>query len=436
MDKFKFAPFIFALLQIVAPTTRAAQILFTPAAVLTQQYTDNVFLEHQDTVDDFITSVGVDLTGQALWRTAGLTIHYNPTYNAYWEYNDLNNWRHAAGIDIWKDFSRATRFNISDTYLQANDLVDTLSPTELENIPADIPRQERTEYLTNTAQANLTHNFGADDSFSISINYDTFKELDPLESENTNDNNTLTPAFALLYNINQKWGFDFDTSYAISDYLDQSDRNQFDGNIRLRHLITRALSSYLDYRHTILTYDTDAATDYIIMNPSLGLHYTFPDDAYIDVGIGYYIQQYENNSENDEGVTISTDISKQWTFHRASFGISAQSGYQIDDNADEDNGLNLYYQGRVAAGYQFTPNFSSSIYAAYRFDDYPNNPNDDFGETTTSGIALTWQALQTVNFRLSYDYRTYNTNTWLDEYIENRVQLTIRIVPPNPFRLN
>ena len=378
----------------------------------------------------------MDLTGQVLWRTAGLTLNYNPTYNSYWEYNDFNNWRHAAGIDIWKDFSRATRFNISDTYLQANDPVDTLSPAELENLPADIPRQERTEYLTNTAQANLTHNFGADDSFSISVNYDTFKELDPLEPENTNDNNTLTPAFALIYNINQKWGFDFDLSYSISDYLDQSDRNQFDGNFRLRHLVTRALSSYLDYRHTILTYDTDTETDYTIMNPSLGLHYTFPDDAYIDVGIGYYVQQFENNSENDEGVTISTDISKRWTFHRTSFGISAQSGYQIDDNADEDNGLTLYYQGRVETGYQFTPSFSSSIYAAYRYDDYPNDLNDRFGETTNSGIALIWQALQAVNFRLSYDYRTYNTNTWADEYTENRVQLTIRIAPPNPFRLN
>ena len=357
MKKLKHTLLIFALLQIIAPITHAAQVLFTPAAILTQQYTDNVYLEYQDTVDDFITAVGVELTGQVLWKTAGLTLNYNPTYNTYWEYNDLNNWRHAAGIDIWTDFTRATRFNISDTYLQANDPTDVLSPTEQENYPTDLPRQGRAEYLTNTAQTNLTHNFGADDNFTISCSYNTFKEIDPLDSENTNDSNTVTPAFALIYNINPKWGIDFKSSYAISDYLDQSDRNQFDGNFRLRHLITRTLSSYLDYRHTILNYDIASETDYTIMDPSIGLRYTFQDNAFIEVGLGYYIQQYENDTGNVEGIHVTSNISKQWIFQRANFGISAQSGYQIDDNTDVDNGLNIYYQGRAEAGYRFTPNF-------------------------------------------------------------------------------
>ena len=419
-----------------APTAIAAQVLFTPAIVISQQYTDNIYLSYQNTEDDYITTAGIDLTGQMIWRTAGFLLNYNPTYNRYWENDNLNNWRHSANIDIWKDFTRNTKFSLRDSYLQSNDPADTSSPTELDNQFIDANRQGRDEYLTNTAETRLSHNFGSDDSFSIAVFYSAFREIDPPSLTTTNDNNIITPAFILLYNIGPRWGIDFNTSYAISDYFEQEDRRQLNGSLKLSYLITRSLSSFINYQHTILTYEQNADSDYQILNPTAGFRYTFQDNAHIELGLGYYSQQYNDTSKNTDGYNVSADISKRWTIRRAYFGITGNSGYQIDDDETRDNGFNIYYQGRVDAGYNFTPKLTGSVYFNYRYDDYPDDPTGKFGESTTSGAALSWQALQWVNLRLTYDYRTYNTNTWIDEYKENRVQLTIRIAPPNPYKLN
>ena len=58
--------------------TQAAQVNFLPELILSQTYSDNIFLDPDNEEDDFITAVGVSLTGEVLWPTAGLGIELYP----------------------------------------------------------------------------------------------------------------------------------------------------------------------------------------------------------------------------------------------------------------------------------------------------------------------------------------------------------------------
>jgi hypothetical protein len=68
--------FALCLLLNNMPSLQAAQVLFTPALVLSEGYTDNLFIDYQDEVYDFTTAAGLDLT--ALITSSG------PTTRSMW----------------------------------------------------------------------------------------------------------------------------------------------------------------------------------------------------------------------------------------------------------------------------------------------------------------------------------------------------------------
>ncbi len=61
----------------------AAQFIFTPRASVEEEYTDNVFLTHNHTEDDFITTLSAGFTAELLGRTSGLELSFPPGYPFY-----------------------------------------------------------------------------------------------------------------------------------------------------------------------------------------------------------------------------------------------------------------------------------------------------------------------------------------------------------------
>ena len=217
------------------------------------------------------------------------------------------------------------------------------------------------------------------------------------------DNNIATPSFGIAYDFTQRWGFELDNSYAIADYKERNDRNEYDGNLRLLYRFGRVYSGFLNYRHTILNYDQETDEDYQVYEPSIGVRVDFQDNARIQIGAGYYIQDFET-SEDQQGFNITSDIYKRWVYRTIYFDVSGGSGYSIDDNGAQDNGLNIYYQGRMEMGYHFTPMFTGLIFGSYRYDEYPDETPDRTENTTIAGLSIEWQALQWMIIGLTYDF--------------------------------
>jgi hypothetical protein len=431
---------IFLLLSYIS-SLQAAQVLFTPAMVLSEQYTDNLFLDYQDEVYDFSTAAGLDLTGQILWRTAGIELNYNPTYNSFQENNELSYWRHEASLYTWKQFQRNTRIELRDTYLRTNDPTDESATIEQDGpsqgpaIATDRNRRGRTEYYTNIAEARADHQFGANDQVYIAYRYSSLREMDTSPGTVVHDNDDSMPSIGLAYNFSQRWGMEMDSAYAIKDYKELNDRNRFNGNLRLIYRLDRAFSGFVNYRYTNLDFDQDTVEDFSIYEPSMGIRYDFPDEGRIEIGVGYFTADFET-SENEDGLIITSDIRKRWRFPTGSILLIGNSGYAIDDSGVADNGPEAYYYGRLEFGHNFTTTFTGLIYGAYRYDDYSTETPERVEKTATVGLALDWRALNWMFFRLSYDFDDVRSDRAIDEYTENRAMITIRIAPPSPYRLS
>lgn len=434
--------FVVTLLLFVS-NLQAAQFLFTPTLTISEEYSDNVDLDYQNEHDDFITTVGLNLNGQVRWRTAGIELNYNPSYDTYADRSDYDSWRHSATLRVWKTVKQNTRYEFSNNYLYSNDPSDTLDTIDLDAITVDqLPtfiddfnRRGRTKYYQNDAQVTMSHQFGQNDTFTLGYQYFILRDVDTPSGSTVGDHDTSTPSFSLTYDFVPRWGIQLDGSYSKSDYVDYNDRDEFNGGIQLLHHFTRTFSGFIGYNHTVLDYDQSTDEDYKIYRPSIGITMNLPQNAGFTIDAGYYIQDFEI-SEDQEGFNVDSTLFKRWTYRTGSIGVVGSSGYVIDDNGVEDNGFSIYYEARIDADYRFTSRLTSNTYCSYRYADYPNETPERVDQTSRIGTSLDYQALRWMAIRLSYDYSDVTSDDITNEYTENSFMITIRLAPSSAYRLN
>ena len=99
----------------------AARVNFTPELFVSEEYTDNLFLDYDDDakVDDFITTAGLSLTLEVLGQTDGLEVNYTPSYSTFADNDDLDYWRHSARLRYLARF-QAQHPPAADQYLSGN----------------------------------------------------------------------------------------------------------------------------------------------------------------------------------------------------------------------------------------------------------------------------------------------------------------------------
>lgn len=427
----------------IIPTANAALFQVTPELILSKTYTDNFFLTPDNEQWTYINSAGLNLTTDVLWRTAGIRINYNPSYNMYSEFDEFDYWRHTASANIWKVFKRNTRLELSDTYLRSDDPLDESDlPVEEDqpegpDIEADPNRRGREQYYTNVAKARLSHQFGAKDDVFIAVAHRVFRDVDPLPGVATDNYDAVVPSLGLVYHFARQWSSEIEGSHENTQYQDRNDRKESNASIRLLYRFTRRFSGFVGYRHTILRFDLDETQDdenYDISSPFVGMRYEIGDHTNIEIAAAYYTQKFDHSPDNN-GTTVNSKIDSRWQFRTSYIGLLGGSGYDIDDDGTDDNGLNIYGHVRLEGGYNLMPHVLGSIYGRYRYDEFPNEEPERVRHTTGAGATLTWQAARWMELSLSGDYSDVNSDEIEEEYTERRAILTMRIFSPHPLRL-
>lgn len=423
----------------------AANFLFLPELIVSEEYSDNIFLTPDNEEDDFINSSGVSLTGQILGRTAGFELNYNPSYNSFAEFSDLDYWRHAGRVRAWNDFKRNTRLSFINDYLETEDPRDAIlidpEPLEQPLIGIDLNRQGRTRYRRNTAEVRLNHQFGANNNAYAAVRHTLLEDIDTFEGVPVDDYTFLEPMVGTAYWFTPKWGFEFDGVYSNRDYEDRNDRQEYAGTARILNSISRTLSGFIEYRHTYLDYDNNESdSDYNVYVPAVGFRYQFQENAHILLSGGYYIQQFDNEDlvedETEEGFVLNSEIFKRWASRQAYIDLTGRSGYGIQDRGVEDLGFNIYYEGRFGVGYNFTQRFTAALFAAYRYDEYPDEEPERTDNTATAGASFDYQVLRWMNVGVVYNYRDHRSDFESDEYTENSIMLLLNVAPTRPYSLN
>jgi hypothetical protein len=430
------------------PIALSAQFNFTPRSSVDVEYTDNVFLDENNTEDDVTTTLSAGFTAELLGRTNGLELSFDPGYVFYEDFTENDGWRLPASLRAWTDLTRATRLEFS------NDFILTEDPVARERITAEegrvtetgdtTSRSSRDSYYRNTARVDISHRFGREDRLYAGFLYGLLRNDD----DEVEDNDEYRASAGLDYWFTQKFGSEFFGEFTRGEFDSQSDFdgdtsgdfNNWLGTLRLLGRVTQQLSLFLQYDQIYRNFTSGDDNDYIVYAPSAGFTYNFPEDMYLRLGLGYYKQVIEND-ENQENPFLNGEISKTWNFQRGSINLTGLSGLTQNDFGAENIGFEQYAAIQGTANYNFTRQIAGDIGAYYRYAHTPaqsdEDDEDDDEDTNQYQISAGIDYLPTrwMTIRLGYEFNKYNSSEAdSDDYTENRGLLTITLEPDQPWR--
>jgi opacity protein-like surface antigen len=439
---------IFLASPCLAKIASSAQINFTPSMTASEEYNDNVELDPDNETSDNITTVGIGLEGEILWRTAGIQMTYEPSKVWYQDNDEWDYWRHLASGNVWYNLGRNTRVGVRNTYLRTADptddsgLVDPDAPLGGSDVESDLNRQGVEKYYNNVTIATLSHQFGARDTVDLEYSYSVLRNINAPPDSDREEHDISDIGTALSYWFSAQWGTELEGSFSNRNLDPSEDREVYDGSGRVLYSFTRNFDGFIGYRQTFTDYEDEIDnTDYTIYQPEIGIRYQFGPNSYARIGLGYFIQN-KDSSDNPEiddsdnqGFILNSEVYREWSFRRGSISLLTLSGYEQDDAGSEDNGLNVYYEGGVDANYALLRRLTANASAGYRWDDYPDQEPSRTDKTFTAGVGIEYQPLTWMTSRLEYEYLDRDSDEEEDEYTQNRVFFSIILTPEQAFRL-
>jgi hypothetical protein len=439
---------LFALFTLVflAPSSFAAEVLFTPDLTARGEYTDNLFLTNEDEEDDVITVVGAGFDLDVLGKVSGMELKFLPAYAFYKDNSDLDTWRLLGELLAYSGLTQRTRIELRNQIQRTEDplpvppVPDIRAPTPL--IPTDTTRRaDREPYLDNVANLNLSHQFGREDLFNIGYTYGLLNNDDP----NLDDNQRHIPNVDLTYWFSPFWSFFTGGRYTRALYDgDSSDFHDVQGTLRLLRRFTRHFDGFIQYDQTwrdfddpgVVEIDEEIVTqrDFQVFSPSVGFNWAVTQDVPLSVRVGYLYRQLDSGS-NDDGPVFDVNLGSTWEFKRGSIYFTGASGYRTADFGAQTLGFELYAETLVAANYFFTRHIRGDVFAGARRSDFKDTADDRKDNAFRTGAGLTFQIMPWMFLKFDYMFRLLDsTEARLNNYNENRGLVTLTFRPDRPWR--
>ena len=428
---------IMAFVLISNPLTISAfQANFSPFISMSEEYTSNIVLSSHNVEYDYITSISPGFTINMVDKKNGALITYKPSFVYYSRYADYDTVRQSAQFSGWSSPWKNTRITLDNSFLLTEDPLEDdyfLDTGETIGDPDTSIRKTREEYYTNTTSLNLAHQFGAANHLQISTIYRILENDDPLKD----DTKEWNPSIGLKYGILPGINIDTDISFKKNKYSRRvdpaDDRETWEGSVRINKVFAQHLTSYISYKHTIVEYDGEDE-DYKVYEPLIGINYTIAENTYINIGVGYFIQDREKSS-GEKGLAIDGDIGKTFEFKRGAINLTGSTGQDSSDFGSVINGFSRYYQIAGSGNYNLTERLSANAIFTFREEKYTDLDDTKTDETTRFNAGINYVPVMWLNLGLHYSYNTVNSTESYDEYDENRVTFIITMAPSKHYRL-
>jgi hypothetical protein len=451
---------------IAAASVHAAQLTFTPRISLTEAYNDNIDLDRRNKMDDWITTVSPGATLEWLGQAAGLRLSYDPAYSFYADHDEYNSWSHRAGGSVWYDYSRSTRFSISNYFTYTKDPLSgdvnqgsspgtttvggggggafsgvTPGPSGPILIQGNDRARNRDRFYSNYASGRADHQFGPENRVYTQMAYLLSKYDDPAES----DGQSFTPSAGLSYWFSTWNGVDVDASYTRGLYegSDESNFDNYDGRVRFNHRISRVTGVYGEYHQIYRKWDDPSDTytdggslqqDYLVYAPSVGVFHEFDPTLKASLGVGYFYQQVKNDTDQS-GPFLQSDINKFWDFQRWSVRLRSASGIDSQDFSGDQQGFERYVLAEAAGRYNFTRDFFGDLALRARYSDFLNSEDNEKDLRYTLDAGLGYALARWATVRVGYTFNKLDAINSTDDYVQNVGYVTLTLSPDQPWRI-
>lgn len=393
----------------------------TPGVSVSEEYTDNVDLTHEDEEFEFITLYEPFLDLNYRGRKTEWSLAYHPTYADYNRFSENDGWRHSADLTSTTQFGRRTQLLIADTFLLTDDPVSDEDTTI---------RRQRQTYYTNTSSVGLEHQLGARNTITSEYSYSFTENEDDAVEDSREHNGHLGLEYWLSPN---NYGFETYGDYTRGLIDGDDDFSTWEGTLQLNKQLDRHFNTFIRYTHTVQRFDGDTE-DYQVYDPAIGLGFVSDEESALLIAVGYYYRDFED-SDDENGLSIVADITKTWNLRRSAFTLIGSSGYDDTQLESERLGFTLFYSLDGSYSYQLLRNFGLDVFAGHTRNDYLDTEDDRIDNLSRAGGGFSWQILEWLQSELTYTYRIMNSSIDINDYRENRVLLSITIVPARPIPL-
>lgn len=418
----KISPIFFLAVTVIAlpssPALGEYRLEITPKLVLAQEYDDNIFLTHENTSSDYITTLspGIKIKADSLKNKAELD--YAATRVSYQNHSRSDTWRHRADLNLWHRSNEYLQFKLEDNYLKSEE------PVEPERNNQGTSRSRNT-YQRNKVQGRMDYQFGQEENLAAGYAYETLQNDDPAVT----DAAAYGPFVKLNYWFNKKNGvemgyqflqYEFDTRNDLTSY---DDHRTHKADLSYIHRFNPKLRADIHYGLTENDFRPASERDYRVHQGDMGIKYDFSAHTSLELRGGYYRSSF-NNAETFLGAAI---LRKEMKHGRIS--LEFQRGWDEDYLDLETRGFTRYWDTRGGIQYTLRKDLEASLDISYRKNSYlfARQPDD---EIYRGQCGLAWKFRRWYTVGLNYSYHDRRSADPQREYESNSIMLSFSIARP------
>jgi hypothetical protein len=366
---------IFLLLFFPVKAVMAYEYTLGVSLSLSEEYNDNIFLEHSDRKSDFITylSPGLDFSLKSI--NSELRLGYSTSFNYYKSHSELNSSpAHNFTASGLFNLSERLSLTITDTYIKSSEIRD------IRTVPDLGPVTGRIERTLHTVGGSISYSLRDNLSYTLGASY--------------SDADYKEPGSSAVKTCSGNMGLNYR----------QSERTTLSANVR-----------YVKYDYNL---NSDATgQDY-----TLGVTYRLTPTLTVRATAGATNTKIEDTGGSDTGFTGGVDFTK--AFEKGEAALS----YRQSVIAGVENGAPLRTQtASLSLRRPITNKLAAAVSASYSKFESVKRTNVDTDEISF-GADLTYNLGPWAGLALSYSY-VNSDDKLIDtrDYYNHIIFLTLRL---------
>ncbi|MCK4487022.1 MAG: outer membrane beta-barrel protein [Desulfobacterales bacterium] len=416
-----FSPFIFSLavllyLAVVGSNAYAGPKRFqwSTRISVSETYDDNINLEKDNKEDDWITSITPGLTLTIMTEETEVNLDYDLSFVSYARNEENNTVRHSLTLSGLKGIPIAEHITLDlDESFQVSE-----DPIEISEYVTS-ERRSRERYYRNTAGGRINYHFGEGDFFYAGFHHILLENDDP----SLEDSQQYRPMAGFTYWFDIRNGVSLDYSYTRGEFDVSEDFDQHRSTATYTHRFSPRTQTNLSYSYDSFDYE-GIKEDYVVHSSSLGLSHQLTEQVSGSISGGYYVQDREH-SDDTSGFTGDASLDGTFRFEKGALTLNSSTGYRQQYFEAENLGFSKYRRASATLTYRPLEKLTTSLSGSYWRDDYQETAPERKDNTWQSSAGLSYRLFRWLSGSLSYQYRQMDSSIGANDYIDNRVTLTL-----------
>ena len=433
-----FILFLFSFTPMASADWVDIMTKFRPRISAQEEYTDNLFYQKTNKVDDFITTVSPGLTfstspmpvglpSQTPYFTPagraqpkyGLDLDYAPGFVFYAHNSNFNYISHAGTLNTWYTFGRGLTFRIWDNLIQSKDPLEAyVAPGQPQQPGVFVPgiNQNGFTYLRNVVSPSMSYQFGREDFLELIYTDNYYHSQNP--GVGTIWLDTVTPRFTYWFNINH--GIILEYNYISGRYDFSPDFTGNRARARYTYRFDAQTSIFGQYTYDNLNYESPGVS-YNVNNPSVGITHAFSPTLTGRAQGGYFWQTLASGSGASSGPTVDLGLNQRTM--RTTYDFSVRGGYAADLSSAQTLGFYKYYSAIGTVTQQLATRISVGILGSVGRYDYAGQGRKDWIWRTEGNFS--YQPLRWLIATFLVYHQEDDSDSSTSGYKENRAMIRL-----------